>query len=76
MHEHIPSGAATGLWHNHNFIRLWFATVVSNAGTQITNLAIPLTAAILLGATPVQMGLLAMAGSLPNLLFGLFAVYG
>jgi MFS family permease len=74
MHGHTsPTGAVTTLWHNHNFIRIWFATVVSNAGTQITNLAIPLTAALTLGATPVQMGLLAMAGSLPNLLFGLFA---
>jgi hypothetical protein len=46
---------------------------VSNAGAQITRLALPLTAALTLGATPAQMGLLAMAGSLPNLLFGLFA---
>jgi MFS family permease len=61
------------LWRNHNFTRLWFANVVSNAGTQITNLALPLTAALTLAATPSQMGLLAMAGSLPNLLFGLFA---
>jgi len=61
------------LWRNRNFTRLWFANVVSNAGTQITNLALPLTAALTLGSTPTQMGLLAMAGSLPNLLFGLFA---
>lgn len=68
-----PAGANVSLWHNRNFTRLWFAAVVSNAGTQITNLALPLTAALTLGATPIQMGLLAMAGSLPNLLFGLFA---
>src|SRR3990170_1055789 len=61
------------LWRNRAFTRLWFAGMVSNAGTQITNLALPLTAALVLGATPVQMGLLAMAGSLPNLLFGPFA---
>jgi MFS family permease len=61
------------LWHNRAFTRLWFATVVSSAGTQITNLALPLTAAVTLGATPTQMGLLAAAGSLPNLLFGLLA---
>ena len=74
MHEHTSTaGVAASLWHNHNFTRLWFAAVVSNAGTQITNLALPLTTALTLGATPVQMGLLAMAGSLPNLLFGLFA---
>lgn len=61
------------LWRNRSFIRLWFAQVVSNAGSQITNLALPLTAVIALGATPAQMGTLGVAGSLPNLIFGLFA---
>jgi MFS family permease len=68
-----PVAEPAGLWRNPNFTRLWFATLVSSAGTQITNLALPLTAALTLGATPTQMGLLAMAGSLPNLLFGLLA---
>src|SRR5262245_29540440 len=65
--------ALPSLWHNRAFIRLWFAQMVSNTGSQITRLALPLTAALTLGATPAQMGLLAMASSLPNLLFGLVA---
>src|ERR671931_595910 len=64
--------APLGLWGNRAFIRLWIAQVTSNAGSQITRIALPLTAVLVLGATPAQMGLLGVAGSLPNLLFGLF----
>ncbi len=71
----IPSVDRTtaSLWRNGSFVRLWFAQVVSNAGSQITNLALPLTAVLALGATPAQMGALGVAGSLPNLFFGLLA---
>jgi len=62
-----------GLWRNRSFARLWVAHVTSGAGTAITNVALPLAAVLVLGATPTQMGLLAAAGSLPNLLFGLLA---
>ena len=61
------------LWHNRAFTRLWVAHVTSGAGTAITTVALPLTAVIVLGATPSEMGLLAAAGSLPNLLFGFVA---
>ncbi|MEV4093598.1 MFS transporter [Streptosporangium saharense] len=46
---------------------------VSEIGTEISRLAVPLTAAALLGASPVQMGLLTAASSLPSLMFGLQA---
>ena len=42
-------------------------------GSSITQLALPLTAALTLAATPVQMGFLTAAGWLPILLFSLFA---
>ena len=61
------------LWRNPAFLRLWVAHVTSGAGTAITAVALPLTAVLVLRATPSQMGLLAAAGSLPNLLFGLVA---
>ena len=61
------------LWRNSAFIRLWVAQILSNAGSAITRVALPLTAVIVLAATPAQMGLLRIAGTLPNLLFGLFA---
>src|SRR5919197_1156641 len=65
--------ASASLWHNRSFIRLWLAQAVSNAGSQITGIALPLTAVLVLGATPAQMGLLNIAGRLPELLFGLLA---
>lgn len=65
--------ASPSLWRNAAFLRLWIAQVVSNAGAAITTVALPLTAVLVLGATPAQMGLLGLAGSLPNLVFGLAA---
>jgi MFS family permease len=41
-------------------------------GAEITILALPLTAAVMLGATPLQMGLLTAAGEAPFLLCSLF----
>lgn len=61
------------LWRNKAFTRLWVAHVTSGAGTAITSVALPLTAVLVLGATPSEMGLLAAASSLPNLLFGFVA---
>ena len=61
------------LWRNRAFTRLWIAHITSGAGTAITNVALPLAAVLVLGATPSEMGLLAAAGSLPNLLFGFIA---
>lgn len=65
--------AMTSLWRNRAFVRLWLAQVVSSAGSQVTILALPLTAILVLGATPGQMGALGVAIFLPNLLVGLHA---
>ncbi len=56
---------------NPDFRRFWASSILSNFGAQITLLALPICAALLLHATPAQMGALAAAGSLPFLLFGL-----
>ena len=61
------------LWQNRAFRRLWVAHVTSGAGTAITAVALPLIAVLMLDATPSQMGLLAAASSLPNLIFGFVA---
>jgi MFS family permease len=42
-------------------------------GSEVTVLAMPLAAAVLLGASPLQMGLLTAAGTVPNLAIGLLA---
>ena len=47
-----PAGIAetpASLWRNPSFVRLWFAQTVSNAGSQITAIALPLTAVLVLG---------------------------
>jgi MFS family permease len=63
----------SGLWRNADFLRFWAADAVSETGSQITLLALPLLAALALKASPGQMGLLTAAGTAPNLIFGLFA---
>jgi MFS family permease len=51
--------------------RLWTSIVISSFGGQITLLALPLTAAVLLHATPLQMGLLTAMEIAPFVLFSL-----
>src|SRR5688572_12312473 len=61
------------LWSNRAFMQLWIAEVLSGAGSAISNVALPLTAVLVLNATASEMGLLRIADSLPNILFALFA---
>lgn len=56
-----------------DFLKLWFGQTISEFGSRISRGGIPLIAVINLSATPVQMGWLTAAASLPVLFFGLFA---
>ena len=69
----MKSSRLTGLWHHPDFLKLWAGQTVSLFGSQISLLAIPLTAVLVLNATAIQMGILMALGTLPTLLFGLFA---
>ena len=51
--------------------RLWTSILISSFGGQVTMLALPLTAAVLLHATPIQMGLLTAMEIAPFVLFSL-----
>ncbi|MES2048264.1 MAG: MFS transporter [Pseudomonadota bacterium] len=51
--------------------RLWTSILISSFGAQITMLALPLTAAVLLRASPTQMGLLIFMESLPFVILSL-----
>ena len=51
--------------------RLWTSILISSLGGQVTMLALPLTAAVLLHATPTQMGWLTAMEILPFVLFSL-----
>jgi len=72
-----PGGAPTpapprrSLWRHPDFLKLWIGDTVSQFGSQITALAVPLAAAIVLQATPAQMGILAALETLPFLLVSL-----
>jgi len=67
------SARFTGLWQHPDFVKLWVGETISLFGSQITALALPLTAETILKATPQQMGNLSALQFLPFLLFGLFA---
>src|SRR5918998_2952033 len=67
----IPTLSLGGLWRHADFRRLWAAQSASLFGSEITALALPLMAVLTLDASPVQMGLLAAAGTAPFLLCSL-----
>src|SRR5690242_7996200 len=64
---------ARSLWVHGDFLRLFAAQGVSQFGSEITFIALPLTAVLVLGAGPAQMGLLSAVEKVPFMLVGLFA---
>lgn len=73
LHRLFPRDGSAGLWRDRDFLRLWTSLTVIHFGGQITFLALPLTAALLLNATPLEMGVLSALETVPYALFGLFA---
>ena len=63
-----PTG---GLWRHPDFLKLWSAETVSQFGTQISNLAIPLVAILVLEASTFAVAALATVLFLPFILFTL-----
>src|SRR5476649_1155457 len=61
----------TDLLRDATYRRLWTSILISSFGGQVTLLALPLTAAVLLHATPTQMGLLTAMEVMPFALFSL-----
>jgi predicted MFS family arabinose efflux permease len=62
-----------GLWRDPEFLKLWTGQTISRFGSTVTREAIPLTALLLLNATPLQLGALAAAGSVPVLVVSFVA---
>jgi len=56
-----------------DFRKLWIGQAISQIGSNITGVALPLTAVLVLKASPLQMGLLSGAGAAAVLIFSLFA---
>jgi len=63
--------APDDLLRDATYRRLWTSILISSFGGQVTMLALPLTAAVLLHATPTQMGLLTAMEVAPFVLFSL-----
>lgn len=64
----LPAG---DLLRDATYRRLWTSILISSFGGQITMLALPLTAAVLLHATPSQMGILTAMELAPFVLLSL-----
>jgi MFS family permease len=65
------SRTPSSIWHNREFLLLWGGQTVSEMGTHITVLALPLVAVVLLEASAFQVGLLAAAETSAFLLVSL-----
>ena len=63
--------APTDLLRDATYRRLWTSILISSFGGQVTLLALPLTAAVLMHAAPTQMGLLTAMEIMPFVLFSL-----
>jgi MFS family permease len=62
---------ANDLLRDRIYRRLWTSILISSFGAQITMLALPLTAAVMLNASASQMGILTMMETLPFVLLSL-----
>jgi len=60
-----------GLLGHADFRRLWIAETISQFGTQVSLLAVPLVAILLLNASPFQVAMLGTIEFLPFILFSL-----
>ena len=64
--------APSSLWRHPVFTRLWTAYTISRLGSQITLLALPLTAVLVLHAGATETGVLVAARMAPSIVPGLF----
>ena len=60
-----------GLWRHPDFLKLWSAETISQFGTQVTGLALPLVAVITLDVSAFMVSALVVVEFLPFLLFSL-----
>jgi len=61
------------LWRDGEFLKLWAGQGISELGSQVSLLALPTVAILVLGATPFQVGLLAACETLAFPVLGLVA---
>jgi len=66
-----PLWPSAGLWRHRDFLKLWSAETVSQLGSQITGLALPLVAVIVLEASAFEVSALVVVDFLPFVLFAI-----
>lgn len=66
-----PAAVRPSLWRHHDFRQLWVGDTISQFGTQLSGLAIPVLAVTVLGAREREMGLLTAAETAAFLVVGL-----
>jgi MFS family permease len=71
MMERLSIWPRGGLWRHADFLKFWSAQTVSQFGTQISQVALPLVAVIVLDASAFQVAALGTVEFLPFLLFTL-----
>ncbi len=64
---------SSSLWRHPAFMMLLTGQTISLIGSEVSELALPLTAVLVLNANPAQMGILRALEYAPAALFGLFA---
>jgi MFS family permease len=67
----MADAASRSLWRHADFLKLWAGQSVSEVGSQVTVIAMPLTAVLALHATAFEVGALNAVLMAPFLLFGL-----
>jgi MFS family permease len=60
-----------GLWRHGDFLKLWSAESISQLGSQISGLALPLVAVIVLEASPFAVAAVGVVEFLPFILFAI-----
>lgn len=73
MGEAEPAAPEAGPWREADFVRLWSAATVTNFGSMVAGIALPLAAIQVLDATPAELSVLRGAALAPGLLLGLQA---
>lgn len=74
IHEMTPPlPKERSLWRHPDFTKLWVGQVVSQVGTQITFIGLPLVAITTLDASPFELGVLNALDFAPFALVGLYA---
>src|SRR6266566_2357081 len=66
-----PDPPPRSLWLHSDFMRMWTGQTISLLGSQVTLLALPLTAILVFNASAFQVGALSTVEFLPFVLFGL-----